>query len=290
MSRLFGHFSVFLVALAANVGSTAFAQDPGLTRIETRPFYGATVTIEEGVRVFRPLPPTAHMIINPSRSPLNLSISYERRASQDEGSTAGTNQYANAGNTYANYANGSGYADQPSSTSGSYGGYDNNTNNAATYGAKGKRLNGFASHGVRVNGRYADQHPQSGRSGPQGHRATTQQPISQYHAPHGFSYSAAKRSTRPLHLPPIGYGAQTYKLSRNAYAPRNYAMHNVPPRMPNVRVHGPVMRPAPAMPIQSYRVMPAPAPIYAPMHAAPRMGMGQSGHIVRGVGGMGRGR
>ena len=36
--------------------SAAFAEAV-TTRIETRPFYGATVTLEEGVRVFRPLPP-----------------------------------------------------------------------------------------------------------------------------------------------------------------------------------------------------------------------------------------
>ena len=35
------------------------------TRIETRPFYGAVVTLEEGVRVFRPLPVERQVIINP---------------------------------------------------------------------------------------------------------------------------------------------------------------------------------------------------------------------------------
>jgi hypothetical protein len=50
-----------------------------LTRIETKPFYGATVTIEEGVRVFRPLPPTSHMIINPGgKTPVSLSINEYR--------------------------------------------------------------------------------------------------------------------------------------------------------------------------------------------------------------------
>ncbi len=51
------------------------AADSYTTRIEPRPFYGATVTLEEGVRVFRPLPPTRHMIINPQgRTPLNLYV------------------------------------------------------------------------------------------------------------------------------------------------------------------------------------------------------------------------
>lgn len=47
----------------------------GTTRIETRPFYGAVVTIEEGVRVFRPLPSTDRVIVNPhGRTPLSLGF------------------------------------------------------------------------------------------------------------------------------------------------------------------------------------------------------------------------
>jgi hypothetical protein len=59
--------------LCLAMAATAWAQST--TRIEPRPFYGATVTIEEGVRVFRPLPPERHVIINPNNTPLNLSIS-----------------------------------------------------------------------------------------------------------------------------------------------------------------------------------------------------------------------
>ena len=45
------------------------------TRIETRPFYGATVTVERGVRVFRPLPPHDRVIINPGgQTPLSLNV------------------------------------------------------------------------------------------------------------------------------------------------------------------------------------------------------------------------
>jgi len=46
------------------------------TRIEPRPFYGATVTIEAGVRVFRPLPTARSVvIINPNNAtPLTLNI------------------------------------------------------------------------------------------------------------------------------------------------------------------------------------------------------------------------
>ncbi len=62
--------SVGLLLPAAGAASAA-----SLTRIETRPFYGAVVTEEEGVRVYRPLPPHRHVIINPEgRTPLNLTF------------------------------------------------------------------------------------------------------------------------------------------------------------------------------------------------------------------------
>jgi hypothetical protein len=49
--------------------------EPSTTRIETRPFYGATVTLEAGVRVFRPLPPHDRVIINPNgKTPLHLGF------------------------------------------------------------------------------------------------------------------------------------------------------------------------------------------------------------------------
>ena len=53
----------------------AAAPTPRTTRIETRPFYGATVTLEEGVRVFRPLPRHDRVIINPGgKTPLSLGF------------------------------------------------------------------------------------------------------------------------------------------------------------------------------------------------------------------------
>jgi hypothetical protein len=63
--------------------STASAQGY-TTRIEPRPFYGATVTLEEGVRVIRPLPPERQVIINPGNAtPLSLGFNethvYENR-------------------------------------------------------------------------------------------------------------------------------------------------------------------------------------------------------------------
>jgi hypothetical protein len=49
--------------------------EPRTTRIETRPFYGATVTLEAGVRVYRPLPPHDRVIINPNgKTPLHLGF------------------------------------------------------------------------------------------------------------------------------------------------------------------------------------------------------------------------
>lgn len=68
------------VAIAAVcTSSLAFAQDGRTTRIEPRPFYGATVTIEAGVRVFRPMPPTKHIIVNPDgATPLTLGFNETR--------------------------------------------------------------------------------------------------------------------------------------------------------------------------------------------------------------------
>ena len=52
---------------------TPAAADAVTTRIETRPFYGAVVTLEHGVRVYRPLPPHDRVIINPGgQAPVSL--------------------------------------------------------------------------------------------------------------------------------------------------------------------------------------------------------------------------
>lgn len=71
-------FRAALVVVGVTAAAPAFAQWDNkayTTRIETRPYYGATVTIESGVRVFRGLPPTRHMIINPhGQTPLHLGI------------------------------------------------------------------------------------------------------------------------------------------------------------------------------------------------------------------------
>jgi hypothetical protein len=45
------------------------------TRIETRPYYGAIVSVESGVRVWRALPAHDRIIINPEgRTPVSLNI------------------------------------------------------------------------------------------------------------------------------------------------------------------------------------------------------------------------
>ena len=76
MSR---HKQTAVLAAVAAVLSTAalptatLAQEATTTRIETRAFYGATVTLEAGVRVFRPLPPHSKVIINPGgATPLHV--------------------------------------------------------------------------------------------------------------------------------------------------------------------------------------------------------------------------
>ena len=64
-----------LTAAAVCAAVPAAFADAVTTRIETRPFYGATVTLEEGVRVFRPLPRHDRVIINPNgRTPLSLGV------------------------------------------------------------------------------------------------------------------------------------------------------------------------------------------------------------------------
>lgn len=74
-----------LAAVVAGGTSAAFAQS-STVRIEPRPVYGATVTIEEGVRVYRPLPPERIVIVNPNGTPLNLGFS-EKRVTEIKRST-----------------------------------------------------------------------------------------------------------------------------------------------------------------------------------------------------------
>jgi hypothetical protein len=71
-----------LTAVGVCVAASAASADGLTTRIETRPFYGATVTLEEGVRVFRPLPRHERVIINPGgQTPLSLGFNETREYS-----------------------------------------------------------------------------------------------------------------------------------------------------------------------------------------------------------------
>ncbi|HZT47023.1 MAG TPA: hypothetical protein VFA64_03550 [Hyphomicrobiaceae bacterium] len=63
-----------VAALGLAAGTLPSSAEPVTTRIEPRPFYGATVTIEHGVRVIRPLPPHDRVIINPNATPLQIDI------------------------------------------------------------------------------------------------------------------------------------------------------------------------------------------------------------------------
>ena len=75
--RAFAILPTLIVCLA--MAGPVIAQDASTTRIETRPYYGAVVTIEAGVRVFRPLPPTKKVIINPDgQVPLSLGFNETR--------------------------------------------------------------------------------------------------------------------------------------------------------------------------------------------------------------------
>jgi hypothetical protein len=65
--------AVGAAVLVAGAATMAFGEDSYTTRIEPRSVYGATITIEEGVRVFRPLPSERHVIVNPGgMTPLGL--------------------------------------------------------------------------------------------------------------------------------------------------------------------------------------------------------------------------
>ena len=87
-----------LSLLVAALLMSAAAQAQTTTRIETRPFYGATVTLEEGVRVFRPLPSHDRVIIDPGgATPLNLTFEERRSVSH----THNAQVYASGGDAYA---------------------------------------------------------------------------------------------------------------------------------------------------------------------------------------------
>lgn len=70
MSRMLAACAAALLATAASARA-----DDTTTRILPYNVYGATVTVEHGVRVYRPLPPEGHVIVNPgARTPLSLNV------------------------------------------------------------------------------------------------------------------------------------------------------------------------------------------------------------------------
>jgi hypothetical protein len=82
--------SIWLLAVSSAVimlPGVAAADSSFTTRIETRPYYGAVTTLEHGVRVIRPLPPTRYVIVNPNRTPLALGFNetnvYDYSSSSD---------------------------------------------------------------------------------------------------------------------------------------------------------------------------------------------------------------
>ena len=60
--------AVLSFALLVNLTPCDAQAGATMTRIETRPYYGAVVTIEQGVRVWRALPPHDRIIIVPEGS------------------------------------------------------------------------------------------------------------------------------------------------------------------------------------------------------------------------------
>ncbi|MBS0232658.1 MAG: hypothetical protein JSR99_04145 [Proteobacteria bacterium] len=98
MCRTFSHLlSLPIGALVLAIFAGAAGAESFTTRIETKPYYGAIVTLEHGVRVYRPLPPDRQVIINPDRVPLNLSYSDTRVYSYRAGANYAGRGVAGAG-------------------------------------------------------------------------------------------------------------------------------------------------------------------------------------------------
>lgn len=83
-----------LFSCLMSAASAVLAADGSTVRIEPRPVYGATVTIEEGVRVYRPLPPERYVVVNPGgATPLNLSIEEKRVIQRSTSTSRSTHVY-----------------------------------------------------------------------------------------------------------------------------------------------------------------------------------------------------
>lgn len=121
----------------ATTASHTTAEDAGLIRIEPRLFYGATVTMESGVRVWRALPPTRQMIINPTNAPVNVNVTDVR-----ERITHNHNYVPSAPPVAGGYVNG-GY----NSTPGYYLGGAFVARSARHFPNRAAGLNSFRRHG-----------------------------------------------------------------------------------------------------------------------------------------------
>lgn len=74
---------LLVAALFSPAGTGAAFADSGTIRIEHGNAYGAIVTREAGVTVFRALPPTKRVIVNPGgQTPLSLSLNEMRVTEQ----------------------------------------------------------------------------------------------------------------------------------------------------------------------------------------------------------------
>lgn len=102
-ARLLPAFCLLAPLMAA---SPADAGNSSLVRIEPRPYYGAVVTIEQGVRVWRSLPRTQHMVINPTNAPVNVNITDIRETVTHRGHGG---DHAPVGSHYAPSSNGGYY-------------------------------------------------------------------------------------------------------------------------------------------------------------------------------------
>jgi hypothetical protein len=118
-------------ALLAPAVIVQTASAESLVRIEPRPYYGAVVSVEHGVRVFRPLPSTHLMIINPgNKTPVSLSFSRtieHKAAERDSGGGNRSSSEGESSNRSSGFA-GLGTNPQPS-----------NANSGATVGGVGIR-------------------------------------------------------------------------------------------------------------------------------------------------------
>jgi hypothetical protein len=125
------------VALGALPATNATAQST--TRIETNPSYGAIVTIENGVKVYRVLPGHDRVIINPGgKTPLHLG--YEQVTVDER-------------NYNYNYDSGPGYYDAPTYGYGGYWGYGRGWKGKHRgFGRPGFKNRGFGPRGLMNRG------------------------------------------------------------------------------------------------------------------------------------------